>query len=180
MATVEISGQEINIYEQVFPISDVDTVEKMSKAVASIVQDAGTDSYVEYNVVENGGVSIVNENIGRLVTPPSKGSVKIVFWYFYEESSYTLDTSEANLTLVVKNHVGTDYLIGYRDGDSICSPDNIDSDEWCGDMVSIMLSTFDDENLDACAMVLKVDDKEGEGAAAESFINIMKDEGVIG
>ena len=51
-------------------------------------------------------------------------------------------------------HLGTEYLIGYRKEESILNAENNDSDDWTGNMVSIMIGDMIDENLNALAAVL--------------------------
>ena len=80
----------------------------------------------------------------------------------------------------MKTHLGTKYLVGYRDGESTQNAGNNDSDDWAGNMASIMISDATDENLDALSEVLtenEIQDTSSKGGrineVAQRFYKIL-------
>ena len=126
----------------------------MRAALSEVLEKIGEVSFVECSIIEGEDVSINFEIQGPLIPPPANAHVKLVSWYIYEDSTYSIDTDEEEVTLLVKTHLGTKYLVGYRDGELIQNAENNDSDDWTGNMVSIMIGDATDENLDALAEVL--------------------------
>jgi len=154
MSTIQITGQEINYHQLEILIENCNTYEKMRTAICETLDGIGENSFVECSIVDDGGVSINFEAHGPLISPPAKGCLKLVSWYFYDESTYSIDTDNDEITILTKTHLGTEYLIGYRKEESILNAENNDSDDWTGNMVSIMIGDMTDENLDALAEVL--------------------------
>jgi hypothetical protein len=154
MSTIQIAGQEINFYELEVPIKNCNIYQKMRTALSETVGKIREASFVECSIIDDDAISINFETHGPLISPPAKGNVKLVSWYFYEDSTYSIDTDEEEVTVLVKTHLGTKYLVGYRDGELIQNAENNDSDDWTGNMVSIMIGDATDENLDALAEVL--------------------------
>ena len=154
MSIIQIAGQEINFYQLEIPIENCNTPEKMRAALSEVLEKIGEVSFVECSIIEDEDVSINFEIQGPLIPPPANAHVKLVSWYIYEDSTYSIDTDEEEVTLLVKTHLGTKYLIGYRDGTSILNAENNDSDDWTGNMVSIMVGDATEEHLDALAEVL--------------------------
>ena len=154
MSTIQIAGREINFYELEVPIENCNTYQKMRTALSETLEKIGEASYVECSIVDDDEISINFETHGPLISPPAKGHIKLVSWYFYEDSTYSIDTDEEEVTVLVKTHLGTKYLVGYRDGESTQNAENNDSDDWTGNMVSIMIGDATDENLDALSEVL--------------------------
>ena len=154
MSTIQIAGQEINYHQLEIRIEDCNTYEKMRAAICETLEKIGENSFVESSIVDDDGVSISVEAHGPLISPPAEGCLKLVSWYFYDESTYSIDTDDDEITILTKTHLGTKYLVGYRDGGLIQNAENNDSDDWTGNMVSIMIGDATDENLDALAEVL--------------------------
>ena len=154
MSTIQIAGQEINYHQLEIRIEDCNTYEKMRAAICETLEKIGENSFVESSIVDDDGVSISVESHGPLISPPAEGCLKVVSWYFYDESTYSIDTDDDEITILTKTHLGTEYLIGYRQEDSILNAENNDSDDWTGNMVSIMIGDMTDENLDALAEIL--------------------------
>ena len=167
MSTIEIAGQEINYYQLEMPIESCNTYEKMRTAICEILEKIGESSFVESSIVDDDGVSISFEAHGPLISPPAKGCLKLVSWYFYDESTYSIDTDDDEITILTKTHLGTEYLIGYRQEESILSAENNDSDDWTGNMVSIMIGDMTDENLDALAEVLTEQEVQNDYSKSE-------------
>ena len=133
----------------------------MRAAICETLEKIGENSFVESSIVDDDGVSISVEAHGPLISPPAEGCLKLVSWYFYDESTYSIDTDDDEITILTKTHLGTKYLVGYRDGELIQNAENNDSDDWTGNMVSIMIGDATDENLDALAEVLTENETQG-------------------
>jgi hypothetical protein len=182
VSKIQITGQEINFYQLEIPIENCNTQKKMRAALSETMEKIGEESFVECSIVDDDGILINTETHGPLISPPAKGHIKLVSWYYYEDSTYSIDTDEKELTVLLKTHLGTKYLIGYRDDESILYAENNDSDDWTGNMVSIMIGDATDENLDALAEVLTENETQNTSSKgsrideiAQKFYKILLD-----